>query len=444
MIVGLRDRAGDASFSGGVGDVLLADAGGWFRTSPSFYRMTRTAYGALAADPSADVVVTTALDSTRSPYTGVAQWLDNATGRVLRTVTIYRAASSTGPLASEAVPGATCGGAFDQPGSASWTPPSDGSPDLATTGRAQAPQRAAPPVFGPSKVKGSMLADLVSLGDLESLCPPSVPTPTDEPTPTSTVPPTASATPWRTATRVPTGTPSPTATRVPTGTPTPTSVPGCIYLPVLHDERCVPEELHADVVLVLDLSTSMLRESAGSGSKLEGALVAARLFVGLLDLEPDAQGRFDRAGIVGFNDAAWTEVGLTSDGAALGLALDALPGKVAEGTRLDLALDQGQATLAAAPRTGVGTVMVLLTDGLPNRVPLGPGGSMVETVVERAAAARGTGTRVFTIGLGMPDDVLRGLLVAVASGPDDYYYAPTSAELADIYRQIAGRINECP
>jgi hypothetical protein len=40
--------------------------------------------------------------------------------------------------------------------------------------------------------------------------------------------------------------------------------------------------------------------------------------------------------------------------------------------------------------------------------------------------------------------VLRPLLEAAASNPEDYYYAPDGEDLADIYRQIAGRIIECP
>jgi Mg-chelatase subunit ChlD len=99
--------------------------------------------------------------------------------------------------------------------------------------------------------------------------------------------------------------------------------------------------------------------------------------------------------------------------------------------------------VAAVPAEA-GAVMVLLTDGLPNRVPPGPGSTMEETVLARAASARGAGTRIFTVGLGLPDDVLRGLLAGVAGSPLDYYYAPDAADLAGIYRQIAGRITECP
>jgi len=166
--------------------------------------------------------------------------------------------------------------------------------------------------------------------------------------------------------------------------------------------------------------------------------------VDLMDLVPSDQGLHDRVGVVGFNDVAWTEIGLTNDRPAVNRALAHLMIHIQEGTRLDLALMQGQATLAASPREGVTPVLILLTDGLPNRVPYGPGGTMRETVLEKALAARAEGTRIFTIGLGLPNDVLRDLMEAVASAPGDYYYAPDGDDLEGIYRQIAGRIIECP
>jgi hypothetical protein len=35
------------------------------------------------------------------------------------------------------------------------------------------------------------------------------------------------------------------------------------------------------------------------------------------------------------------------------------------------------------------------------------------------------------------------MLEAAASEPSMYYYAPDGEDLADIYRQIAGRITDC-
>jgi Mg-chelatase subunit ChlD len=119
---------------------------------------------------------------------------------------------------------------------------------------------------------------------------------------------------------------------------------------------------------------------------------------------------------------------------------------IAQGTRLDLAFAAGQETLSADPAGWpVIPVLVVLTDGLPNRVPTPiAGGSQSDTVLAAAEAAKAAGTRVFTIALGLPDDVLHDLLAKAASSPGDSFYAPDGEDLADIYRQIAGRITACP
>lgn len=217
---------------------------------------------------------------------------------------------------------------------------------------------------------------------------------------------------------------------------------GCNPAPV--KPRCVPDELHADVVLVIDMSTSMHRETRSGRTKHEAALEAARGFAGQLDLELDGWGRQDQLGVVGFNDVAWTAIGLSSDGPAIEGAIGGLLGRVAEGTRLDLALAEGQAVLGKGPRLQPNVpVVVLLTDGLPNRVPVGPGGTQEETVLAVAAAVKAKGTQVYAIGLGEADDVLRPLLEGVASRPDMYRYAPDGEDLAAIYREIAGRLQAC-
>ncbi len=217
---------------------------------------------------------------------------------------------------------------------------------------------------------------------------------------------------------------------------------GCNPAPV--KPRCVPDELHADVVLVIDMSTSMHRGTRSGRTKHEAALEAARGFARQLDLALDGWGRQDQLGIVGFNDEAWTAVGLTSDRGAIEGAIDGLLGRVAEGTRLDLALAQGQAVLGQGPRLQPNApVVVLLTDGLPNRVPVGPGGTQEETVLGVARQVKGAGTVVYTIGLGEADDVLRPLLEGVATRADMYRYAPDGEDLAAIYREIAGRLQAC-
>ena len=266
-------------------------------------------------------------------------------------------------------------------------------------------------------------------------------TPTPVP-PTPTVPPSST----------PTATSTSTQTASPTITPSPTKGVWTIYIPMIKwDEPCIPESIFTDVVLVLDMSTSMYRETRNGRSKHAAALDAAKAFVDLLSLEPDPRGGHDQVGIVGFNGSAWTGIGMNSDRSATEAAIDGLLGGIAQGTRLDLALAQAQSVVDQGPRIAENQpVIILLTDGLPNRVPFGEGSSHPEcptqecTVLHYASTAKNAGSRIFTVGLGQPEDILFDLMRDAASDPADFFYAPDGEDLADIYREIAGRIIECP
>lgn len=240
--------------------------------------------------------------------------------------------------------------------------------------------------------------------------------------------------PVQTATpRFPSATPPP-PTVPPTDTPPPSPTP----------TACIPTTAHADVSLVIDMSTSMNR-STGGASKLDAALGAARTFIGLMRLAPDARGGYDQVAVSGFNGESWTSVGLTNDAAAAEAALLDLSTHLNRGTRLDLAFVQGQAALDAGAR-GPGNLpaMIVLTDGQSNGVPADPGRSADETVLDRAQRAKDAGTTIFTIGLGGPTDVDRALLEAAAGDPSRYFEAPGGDDLAAIYRRIAGRLTGCP
>lgn len=289
------------------------------------------------------------------------------------------------------------------------------------------------------------MAEFELLGDVESLCAAPMPTPTATRTPTPTRTPTRTPTPEPTPTR--TVTPAPTAT--PTPSLTPTRMPRPIYLPVALGESCNVRLVRADVVLVVDSSTSMRSPARDGRPKLEAVQAAARAFVNLMDFSMDG-GATDQVAIAGFNERAWVEQPLGADPKALLAAIDRLPDGMASGTRLDLAIGIGDQALAAPNRLPGNTpVIVLLTDGLPNGVPLGPGGTQEETILALADVARTDGIRVYTIGVGQADAedpayrINAELLRRIATQPDMFFETLDPTELAAIYAEIAYRLG-CP
>jgi Mg-chelatase subunit ChlD len=274
-----------------------------------------------------------------------------------------------------------------------------------------------------------------------------VPSPTATATSTSTPPPTASptSTPSATSTPPPTATASVTASPPPAATPTATGIPGPIYLPVVLNESCAQQWVHADVALVLDTSTSMNRPTRSGRGKLAATQDAAKAFVGLMDFTPNATGQHDQVAVVGFNDGAWVQSDLTNDPATIRQAIDDLPRRQHEGTRLDLAFTRGAEALSPERRRPGNTpVLVLLTDGLPNRVPTpAGGGSQEDTVLAAAGRAKGGGIRVYTIALGAPEDTKPALLMACATDPSMYHHTPDAEDLGAIYTAIAYAVG-CP
>ena len=197
-------------------------------------------------------------------------------------------------------------------------------------------------------------------------------------------------------------------------TPTPTPI-FTAHLPIAYKEHCLPAVERADIVLLIDASSSM------AGEKITEARTAARGFVDLLQLPGD------QAAIIGFDEQATVLASLTDDLARLQRGLDALA--IGSGTRIDRALLAARDELggpARDPRHRA--VVVLLSDGDQSGAP--------EAVDPAATALRGIGAELFTIALG-PDadtDLLRDL-----AGEDHFFIAPTPADLERIYRRVAGR-----
>jgi uncharacterized protein YegL len=248
--------------------------------------------------------------------------------------------------------------------------------------------------------------DVASLGDVETICQQcssTVPTVTPLPPTETDVPPTL--------------TPVPTATE---DAPTATATPGPIYLPINLFERCVPDRVLVDAVLVLDTSSSM------EGEQIEAAKAAAMVFVEAMDLPED------RVGVVAFADTAQLVSPLTSDESALRTAIGALA--LSRGTRIDRGLEAAQDLFhQTPPRDGAVRVLVLLTDGLQAVEPTRP--------VDLAASIRAEGVEMFAVGLGT--DIDPAYLSRLVASPDRLRLAPTPSELESAYREIAHLI-PCP
>ena len=194
-----------------------------------------------------------------------------------------------------------------------------------------------------------------------------------------------------------------------------------------------------DIVMVLDVSSSMLAEDL-SPNRLEAAKVVAADFV--------AGRTNDRVGLVAFAGQAFTQAPLTVDrGVVRGLLGELGVGMIEDGTAVGMGLATAVKRLQAS--AAASQVVVLLTDGRNNRGEIGP--------VTAAQMAQALGVRVYTIGVGTQgtarvpvDDPLGGrqyvtvavdideaTLREVAEGTGGRYYRATDNEsLAAIYAEI--------
>ncbi len=260
------------------------------------------------------------------------------------------------------------------------------------------------------------------------------PTPTTTPTTPATATRTPSATPRASdtpaATRTPADTPVPTQTRTPTRAPsaTATATPAvvAVYLPITMRQVCKPGEVHTDVILIIDASSSM-REPSGTTTKIDAARKAALDFVDNLKLGKD------QAAVLSFNAQARLDLPLSRDRAALERAINGI--STAAGTRIDLALERaGQELASGRPIAGNNRAVILLTDG---RTDAGT----ADRALAAAAALKNGKAAIYTIGLGA--DVDAAFLRQVATSPSMYLEAPTADQLAGIYDAIAGTL-PCP
>jgi Ca-activated chloride channel family protein len=205
-----------------------------------------------------------------------------------------------------------------------------------------------------------------------------------------------------------------------------------------HAEDVTSEGIN--IVLAIDLSSSMLAQDFQPQNRLEVAKDVVKRFI--------ASRTSDRIGVVAFAAEALTQVPLTTDYPVVNSAVDNLAaGQLEDGTAIGTAIATAANRLRNAP--GRSRVMILLTDGENNRGAIDP-----RTAAKAAAVF---GVKIYTIGVGTegmaPVPVGRGLFglryenrlvridepllsdIAKTTG-GRYYRARDAAALQRIYEEI--------
>lgn len=201
--------------------------------------------------------------------------------------------------------------------------------------------------------------------------------------------------------------------------PTPTPVPEAIYLPITMVNVCVKQDprIGADVMLAIDTSSSM------QGEKMASAIAAARQFVGLVDPSRDW------VGLVSFDAESRLEHRLTADVASVDATLAGL--QTGNGTRIDKGLQEAVREIGFRARPGSQRVIILLSDGRPSHDEARQNAQRI------AESAKRDGVTLFAIGLGADTD---GPFLEGMASVRSYFYAPTPADLEEIYRRLVRSI----
>jgi len=169
------------------------------------------------------------------------------------------------------------------------------------------------------------------------------------------------------------------------------------------------------VALTIDRSGSM------SGSEIADAKTAANTFV-------DNMATLDRAAIISFNSSVTVNQAFTSDKTALHNAVNSL--SAGGGTAVYDAIYRAVEELTG--EVGVKAV-IIFTDGRS--------GTYIHTAQEAIDFAKSRGIPVYTVGLG--SSVNESILQTIANETGGYYtFAPTAADLQQIYDDIAQAIRD--
>jgi Ca-activated chloride channel family protein len=202
-----------------------------------------------------------------------------------------------------------------------------------------------------------------------------------------------------------------------------------------------------NIVLAMDLSSSMLAQDFQPNNRLEVAKARAKQFVRARES--------DRIGVIAFAGEALTQVPLTTDQPVVLQAIDNLQaGQLEDGTAIGLGIATAANRLRDAP--GKSRVMIVVTDGVNNRGDIDP--------LSAAKAAAVYGIKIYGIGVGtegvapvpvgrdvfglrfenQPVKIDEALLRQIASLTGGRYFrARDGAALGQIYAQI-DRLERAP
>lgn len=196
-----------------------------------------------------------------------------------------------------------------------------------------------------------------------------------------------------------------------------------------------PESL--GVIIAIDRSGSMTSLGKNPPQPLTDVKNAALSFV-------DQLKGTDEMGLVSFATTASNPIDLplTSDYAMLKSSIQ----KIAVGTSSTQYTNLGDgiekatnALLASSTANLTSRVLILLTDGLATR-PEKQGENDYPSMyaLQKATLAKQNNIELYIIGLG--DEVNKEFLQSIATTPEHYFSAATSADLSQIYKQIAVKI----
>jgi Mg-chelatase subunit ChlD len=202
-----------------------------------------------------------------------------------------------------------------------------------------------------------------------------------------------------------------------------------------------------DVILVTDVSGSMAGTKitdAKNAGKIFGASMSSQDRVGLESFGWSASGHW---GVTARDDLA-----LTFNKATVNTTIDTYA--ASSNTPARPAIYNATRLIKYNPRAGAVTAMVLMTDGQWNTCgdPRGISSSYermawvspqdpVAATESVVTFAKNNGIKIYTVGLGSDANGAELLAYATETG-GKYYYAPSSSQLAGIYKQIAGDLQE--